>query len=57
MQIFKIINLKDIYKSKKYVKEGKCNQSYVLLIAPKEYCNNQKEFNRYITYEIIEEFF
>tara|TARA_Y100000589_G_C27105787_1_gene610001 strand:- start:276 stop:1181 length:906 start_codon:yes stop_codon:yes gene_type:complete len=44
-------------RAKKYIDEEKCNRSYVLLIAPKEYCNNQKEFNRYITYETIESFF
>ena len=44
-------------RAKKYINEGKCNQSYVLLIAPKEYCNNQNEFNRFITYEMIVKFF
>ena len=44
-------------RAKKYIDEGKCNQSYELLIAPKEYCDNQKEFKRCITYETIKKFF
>ena len=46
-----------VTRAKKYIDEGKCNKSYELLIAPKEYCNNQKEFKRCITYETIKEFF
>ena len=40
-----------------YVDEKKCDLAYVILMAPKQYCENQNEFDNYITYEqIIERF-
>ena len=41
----------------KYLKEKKCDELYIILIAPHEYCTNQQEFEKYISYESIKKFF
>lgn len=45
----------DRYKSRanKYLNNKKCDISYCILTAPKLYCENQNEFDNYLTYESI----
>ena len=40
-------------RAKNYIKNGKCDLAFVILIAPKLYCENQNEFENYISYEQI----
>lgn len=40
-------------RAEKYIENKKCDLAYVILIAPKLYCQNQNEFENYITYEQI----
>jgi hypothetical protein len=46
-------NERYLQRAKKYVENGKCDEAYIILIAPKLYCENQKKFEKYITYEQI----
>lgn len=46
-----------IQRANKYVEQQDCSKAYEVLIAPKNYCENQIEFKRYITYESVHEFF
>jgi hypothetical protein len=40
-----------------YLSENKCCEYFSLLIAPKQYTENQNNFERYLTYEEIKEYF
>lgn len=40
-------------RADKYMKNGDCDLAFVILIAPKMYCDNQNEFENFITYEQI----
>lgn len=42
-----------LIREKKYINDGECDVAFSLLIAPLSYCNNQNEFNQYLTYESI----
>lgn len=42
-----------IKRAKKYTEDKKCDLAFVILIAPKLYCENQSEFESYLTYEKI----
>lgn len=44
-------------RANEYVSSKDCDQAYVILIAPKLYCENQNEFESYLTYESIAERF
>lgn len=44
-------------RADEYIKNEECDNTYVVLIAPKVYCENQNEFENYITYEVISERF
>ena len=46
-------NERYIKRAEKYIEDGKCDSAFVILIAPKLYCENQSEFERFITYEQI----
>lgn len=40
-----------------YLNEKKCDEIFILLIAPNQYCTNQQEFKNFISYEKIRDFF
>ena len=40
-------------RAEEYVERKKCNKAFVFLIAPKLYCENQSDFDDYVTYESI----
>ncbi len=40
-------------RANKYIEENKCDNCYVILVAPKIYCENQSYFENYLTYETI----
>lgn len=44
-------------RAEKYIKNKKCDKAYIVLVAPNEYCINQNQFQNYITYESINNFF
>jgi len=44
-------------RAEKYIKNKKCDEAYIVLVAPNEYCINQNQFQNYITYESINSFF
>jgi len=46
-------NKRYLKRAKKYIENGKCDLAFVILIAPKLYCENQSEFESFITYEQI----
>jgi len=46
-------NERYLKRAEKYINDRKCDTAYVVLIAPKLYCENQSEFENYITYEQI----
>ena len=49
--------LRYMQRAHEYVQYQKCDQAYVVLLAPEDYCNNQDEFNRCLTYEEVNEYF
>lgn len=46
-------NERYLKRAEKYIENGKCDLAFVILIAPKLYCENQSEFENFITYEQI----
>ena len=44
-------------RAEKYVAENICDKCHCILISPLEYCANQVEFDRYISYESIKDYF
>ncbi|MCC8360268.1 PD-(D/E)XK nuclease family protein [Salinimicrobium sediminilitoris] len=42
-----------LQRADEYKNRGACSEGHVVLIAPKNYCENQNDFNSYITYEEI----
>ncbi len=42
-------------RAETYIKKGGCHQAYSILIAPEVYCENQNDFESWITYENIGE--
>ncbi len=44
-------------RAMQYKENGQCHQAYCLLIAPESYCNNQRDFDTFLTYENIIDFF
>jgi len=42
-------------RARKYINDEKSDLAFVILVAPKLYCENQNEFEYYITYEQIAE--
>lgn len=40
-------------RAERYLNQKDCDQAYVLLIAPERYCEDQNEFESYLTYERI----
>lgn len=44
-------------RAQQYNENGQCHQAYSLLIAPESYCNNQRDFATFLTYESIIDFF
>ena len=43
-------------RAQKYKDDNECNHAFSILIAPKEYCHNQKDFDTFLTYERIIDF-
>jgi hypothetical protein len=43
-------------RAQKYIDDNECNHAFSILIAPKEYCHNQKDFDTFLTYERIIDF-
>ena len=37
-------------RAQKYKDDNECNHAFSILIAPKEYCHNQKDFDTFLTY-------
>jgi len=46
-----------IKRAQKYVADKKCDESYVILVAPNQYCINQSDFEIYTDYETISDYF
>lgn len=44
-------------RAEQYKENGHCHQAFCLLIAPESYCNNQSDFDTFLTYESIIDFF
>lgn len=44
-------------RSNEYIKKGYCDDAYCVLIAPNFYCENQLDFEKFISYEFISELF
>lgn len=44
-------------RGENYVKNKECNKYFVVLIAPKSYCDSQTNFSRIISYESIKKYF
>ncbi|WP_313254675.1 PD-(D/E)XK nuclease family protein [Empedobacter sp.] len=42
-----------IKRAEEYITNKECDQSFTILIAPKLYCENQNQFENYLTYESI----
>lgn len=42
-----------IKRADEYLTKKECDNAFVILIAPKHYCENQNNFDNYITYETI----
>lgn len=42
-----------VQRANGYLINGQCHSAYVILIAPKLYCDNQHQFENYLTYESI----
>ena len=42
-----------IKRAENYIKNGDCDLAFVILTAPKMYCENQNEFENFLTYEQI----
>ncbi|UGU14247.1 PD-(D/E)XK nuclease family protein [Sinomicrobium kalidii] len=40
-------------RGEKYVIQRYCDEAYCILIAPQSYCNNQNDFELFVTYETI----
>jgi len=39
-----------------YCEDGSCTVAFTVLVAPRQYCENQHDFEQYVTYESIGEF-
>lgn len=46
-----------VKRANEYIKNKECDNAYVILTGPKVYCENQNEFENYLTYEAISERF
>lgn len=44
-------------RGENYIKKKECDDCYIVLIAPKSYCENQSNFSNYINYESIKKYF
>ena len=44
-------------RGEKYKSDNKCSQFYSILVAPKQYAENQNDFEKYITYEDFKSYF
>ena len=44
-----------IKRADEYLTQKECDNAFAILIAPKLYCENQNEFENYLTYETISE--
>ena len=44
-------------RGENYIKKKECDDCYIVLIAPKSYCENQSNFSHYINYESIRKYF
>ena len=44
-------------RAEQYIKKEHCNEAFCVLLAPEFYCENQSEFEQYITYESINQWF
>lgn len=44
-------------RTDEYLTKKECNKAFAILIAPKLYCENQNDFENYLTYETIAERF
>jgi hypothetical protein len=42
-----------VQRKAQHLKENECDDAYVILVAPELYCENQNEFELYISYETI----
>jgi hypothetical protein len=40
-------------RAENYLKQNKCNECFCILIAPEFYCNNQNDFENYVSYETL----
>lgn len=46
-----------IKRADEYLRKKECDNAFAILIAPKLYCENQSDFENYLTYETIVERF
>jgi|TARA_Y100000385_G_C12967849_1_gene582674 hypothetical protein len=44
-----------VKRATSYVEQKECHKAFVVLLAPKNYCENQDDFKTYLTYEDISE--
>lgn len=44
-------------RGENYIKKNECDNSYIVLIAPKSFCDNQSNFSHYVSYESIKLYF
>jgi len=44
-------------RGEKYKSDGKCDEYFLILIAPKQYSEGQNDFERFLTYEEIRDYF
>lgn len=40
-------------RADEYLEKNECDKAFVILVAPKLYCENQKDFENYLSYETI----